>query len=44
MNDKSKKLVDKYIMKGLAVPFWVDETGQIRFGKLREDHDLSGEK
>lgn len=33
MNVESSELVKKFILTGLAVPFWKDETGQIRFGK-----------
>jgi hypothetical protein len=41
MDDESSKLVKKFILKELAVPFWKDDTGQIRFGKSGiEDSDL----
>ncbi len=33
MNEESSELVKKFILTGLAVPFWKDDTGQIRFGK-----------
>jgi hypothetical protein len=32
MNDESSELVKKFILTGLTVPFWKDDTGQIRFG------------
>jgi hypothetical protein len=32
MDDESSELVKKFILKGLTVPFWKDDTGQIRFG------------
>jgi len=34
MDDESKELVNKHIMKELEVPFWKDETGKVKFGKL----------
>jgi hypothetical protein len=34
MDDESSKLVRKFILKELVVPFWKDDTGQIRFGKF----------
>ena len=34
MDDESKELVNKHIMKELAIPFWKDATGKIRFGTL----------
>ena len=48
MDDESSELVKKFILKGLAVPFWKDDTGQIRFGKsgiedsdsMRENRDI----
>ncbi len=40
MNDESSELVKKFILTGLTVPFWKDDTGQIRFGKSGiEDFD-----
>jgi len=33
MDEESSKLVKEYIMKAIALPFWRDDTGQIRFGK-----------
>lgn len=40
MDDESSELVKKFILTGLAVPFWKDDTGQIRFGKSGiEDSD-----
>lgn len=40
MDDESSELVRKFILTGLAVPFWKDDTGQIRFGKSGiEDSD-----
>ena len=33
MDDESSKLVRQFVMKELDVPFWKDDTGQIRFGK-----------
>jgi hypothetical protein len=35
MDDDSSKLVKEFILKGLTVPFFKDDTGQIRFGKSR---------
>ena len=32
MDDESSKLVKRFIIKELIVPFWKDDTGQIRFG------------
>jgi hypothetical protein len=32
MNEESSKLIKKFILTELAVPFWKDDTGQIRFG------------
>jgi hypothetical protein len=32
MDDESSKLVKRFIVKELIVPFWKDDTGQIRFG------------
>lgn len=34
MDDRSKKLVEKYIFKDLGVPFWRDKDGKIRLGEL----------
>jgi len=40
MDDESSELVKKFILKGLTVPFWRDDTGQIKFGKSGiEDSD-----
>jgi hypothetical protein len=40
MDDKSSELVKEFILKGVTVPFWKDDTGQIRFGKSGiEDSD-----
>jgi hypothetical protein len=40
MDDESSKVVKKFILKELAVPFWKDDTGEIRFGKSGiEDFD-----
>jgi hypothetical protein len=40
MGDESSKVVKKFILKELAVPFWKDDTGEIRFGKSGiEDFD-----
>lgn len=40
MDDESSELVKKFILTGLAIPFWKDDTGQIRFGKSGiEDSD-----
>ena len=40
MDDESSELVKKFILKQLAIPFWKDDTGQIRFGKSGiEDSD-----
>jgi len=33
MNEESSELVKKFILTGLTLPFWKDDTGQIRFGK-----------
>jgi hypothetical protein len=33
MDDESSKLVKEFIMKAITLPFWRDDTGQIRFGK-----------
>lgn len=32
MDDESLELVKRFILRELAVPFWKDDTGQIRFG------------
>ncbi len=34
MDDESRKLMDKFIMKQLLIPFWKDEGGKITFGHL----------
>ncbi len=33
MDDESSKLVNEFILRGITVPFFRDDTGQIRFGK-----------
>jgi hypothetical protein len=40
MDEESSKLVKTFIMSGIAVPFWKDDTGEIRFGRSGiEDFD-----
>jgi len=33
MDDESSGLIKEFILKGVTVPFWKDDTGKIRFGK-----------
>jgi hypothetical protein len=41
MNEESSELVKEFILTGLTVPFWKDDTGEIRFGKSGIDNSGS---
>jgi hypothetical protein len=37
MDDESRELIKKFIIEQFLIPFWKDETGIIRFGKLKRE-------
>ena len=39
MDSGSKSLVERFILKEVALPFWKDESGKVHFGHLAKNVD-----